>query len=515
MTKIIKISSNTTKLGIKLAHIVANRLKEIDQESEVIDIHSIDIKENNPAKKLDQALINGDIDIAAHNLMDLSNSFSEGVIKAAILNRGDTNNILVLKKDEAFFANKTATIATSNLLHKSQWLYRYPNHKLVDNNGNLEERLENFKNSNWDGAVFTIDELKKTKLLPKNNLKLGWMLPFPAQATVILAASKDNSEIIHICEELNDKETEICVTIEQEFFAALNEEKGAPIGALARIKEEELEFKASVFNPDGKNKIEFSKTVPVNHTTDLAEFAAKFLLDRNAKKILRKSGDVEKEIKVFSTKSLSIGQTSILHQNTGIDMSDFITIQYNRLKPIIFKNTIENLVFTSQSAVESVLNSFVGSEIEITNIYCVGRRTKRLIERNISKVTHIENTTKKLADYLVKNLKSKEITYLCGNDQINELTTILSNNNIVVNEIESYKTTFTPNEISKDHKGILFFSPFGIKSFLTKNEVGDQIAFCIGDTTATEAKKYFTKVVTSKLPTAESLLKSINEHFIQ
>jgi uroporphyrinogen-III synthase len=357
--------------------------------------------------------------------------------------------------------------------------------------------------------------LRRINLLPKNHLKLDWMLPAPAQGAVMIATLGKNDEITKICNELNDKETEICTTIERDFLHALEGGCSAPIGALATIKEDELKFKGSLFSPDGKNKLEFSKTVPVNHTTDIAQFAAKFILDRGGKKIMRKELDIEKETLIFSTKNLSIVQTSVLSSNIGTSMSDFITIKYNRLKPVIVKSTIKNVIFTSQNAVEAVLNSFSPTELDFTNIYCVGRRTKRLIEKNIGKVTHVENSAEKLANFLVNNLKNNEFTFFCGNKRRNDLPEILSNNNILLNEVESYKTILTPKKVDQKYKGILFYSPSGIESFLEKNSVNSTTIFCIGETTAAEARKHFKNVIVAKFPTVESILNSVNEHLAE
>ncbi len=526
MEKTIRIGTRSSELALWQAVTVAEQLEHLEYKTEIIKIDSLgDEVLNKPiykigtvgvfTKNLDTALLNNKIDIAVHSLKDVPTDLANGIIQAAVLKRGNFNDVLVFKTNEDFFANKVATIATGSLRRKAQWLYRYPNHKTTDLRGNVNTRLQKLKDNEWDGAIFALAGLKRIKLLPKNHLKLDWMLPAPAQGAVTISVLEKNNHILNICKELNDKETEICTTIEREFLNALEGGCSAPIGALATINDEDLKFKGAIFSPDGKNKLEFSKTVPVNHTTDIAQFAAKFILDRGGKKIMRQEPDIEKDNLLFSTKNLSITQTSKLDSHIGIDMSDFITIQYNRLKPSIVKKTIENVIFTSQSAVESVLNSFDRSELDFTNIYCVGRRTKRLIEKNIGKVSHIENSAEKLANYLVKNLKTDEVTFFCGNKRRDELPDILSKNNIQVNEIESYKTNLTPNIVDPKYKGVLFFSPSAIKSYLTKNEAGNEVAFCIGTTTATEAKKYFKNTVIANLPTAESLLKSVNKHFTQ
>ena len=228
---------------------------------------------------------------------------------------------------------------------------------------------------------------------------------------------------------------------------------------------------------------------------------------------MRPVQDIEKSILIYSTKSLSLAQTNELSTKIGAASSDFITTRNNRLKPVIVKKNIENVLFTSQNAVESVLSSFTSSELDFTNIYCVGRRTKRLIEKRIGKVAHVENDAEKLANYLVKNLKDTTVTFFCGNKRRDDLPTILAENNITVNEVECYQTQLTPRVIEGKYNGILFYSPTGIESYLKDNKTSDAVAFCIGETTGAEARKHFKNVVIAKVSTVESVLQSVNEYF--
>jgi len=524
MDKIIRIGTQSSEIALWRANIVAKQLEHLEYKTEIINVDSLNNNDldnsvfthknsNIFTKKLDTALFNNRIDIAVHDLAKVPTSLPEGIIQVAVLKRGNFNDVLVLKTNEDFFTNKIANIATDSLRCKSQWLYRYPNHNVTEITGSIHERLQKLKESDLDGAIFSMSALKRLDLLPEEPFKLGWMVPAPAQGTVMISALKENIDIVDYCKELNDKETEICTTIEREFFHALDEDQTAPIGALATVKEEELKFRGTIFSPDGKSKIEFSKEVPVNHTTDIAQFAAKLLLERGAKKILRKVGNVDKEIQIFSTKNLSVTQKSMLLPNIGISMSDFITIQYNRLKPAIVKNTIENVVFTNRNAVDSILNSFSSTELDFTNIYCVGRRTKRFIEKNIGKVTQVENSEKKLVEFFENNLKNKEITFFSGNETESLLQNTLEDNQVEVDRIESYKTVFTPNKIDDNCKAILFYHPLEIKSYLTENTPKDEIVFCIGETTANKAKKHFRKVIVAKIPTTESILESVNTYF--
>ncbi len=526
MDKIIRIGTRSSDLALWQANTVAQQLEHFGHKTEIIKIDSIgDVVLDKPlyelgvtgvfTKNLDIALLNDKIDIAVHSLKDVPTKLPEGIVQAAILKRGDFNDVLVIKEDENFFTKDTAIIATGSLRRRSQWLYRYPHHSITGLRGNVNTRLKKLEENEWDGAIFAKAGLKRLNLLPdnENHIKLDWMLPAPAQGAVMIATLEKNEDLREICKEINDEETAICVGIEREFLQVLEGGCTAPIGALAMIRDDEIKFKGALFSPDGKNKIEFYKEVPVNNASDLGEYAAKYILERGGKKLMREEITIEKGILVFSTKTLSLDQKNSLSSKIGISMSDFITIRNNRLKPKVVRNTVKNALFTSQNAVDALLNNFAPTELDFENIYCVGRRTKRLIEKKIGKVAHVENSAKKLGDYLVENFRDKEITFFCGNKRRDELPDVLANNSIKVQEVECYKTSFTPRIIENKFKGILFYSPSGIESYLKENSASDTTVFCIGETTASEAKKYFKNIIVAKLPTVESLLKSVNQYF--
>jgi porphobilinogen deaminase/uroporphyrinogen-III synthase len=498
MNKIIRIGTRSSELALWQANTVSSQLEYLGHETEIVKIDSIgDEVLNKPlyelgttgvfTKNLDVALLNDKIDIAVHSLKDVPTVLPKGIVQAAVLKRGVHHDILVLKDNEDFFTQKTALIATGSLRRQND----------------------------WNGAIFALAGLKRIGILPDHVLKLDWMIPAPAQGAVMIAALDKDKELLDILSELNDKETELCVGIEREFLNKLEGGCSAPIGALAMIIDEELKFKGALFSEDGTQKVEFSKTVPVNHTTDIAQFAASYILDKGGRKLMRKEGEVEKEINIFSTKHLSIGQKSALNNRIGTDMSDFITIRYNRIKPAVVKQPIKHVIFTSQNAVEAVSDNFMGSELNFEHIYCVGRRTKRLIEKNIGKVTHVENSAGNLANYLGTQIKNEEATYFCGNKRRDELPDILKSNGVNLNEVVAYQTLLSPNELTKKYNGLLFFSPSGIESFLSKNNIDQEVAFCIGGTTAKEAQKHFKTVVEAKLPSVESVLNSVNAYFIK
>lgn len=529
MNRTIKIGTRSSELALWQANAVARQLESIEGlelKTEIVKIDSHgDIDLGKPlhelgitgvfTKNLDAAMLRGEIDIAVHSMKDVPTVLPEKIVQAAALKRAGSLDVLICKDDnEEFLWQKDAVIATGSLRRKAQWLHKYPEHTIVGLRGNVNTRMNKLKNNEWNGAIFAQAGLHRVKLLPKNHVKLNWMIPAPAQGVVMVTALESDHEILGICEQINHKETQICSHIERQFLNTLEGGCSAPIGALAYIKEEQIVFKGSLFSLDGKQRIDVDTTAKLEDYEFIGKGCAKDILQRGGQKLLLEiSGIEEKKVNVLSTKQLSVSQTDLVDNTIGFKMSDFISIRYNRLKPSIVKNSIENVVITSQNGVEALLHNFSPLELQFTNIYCVGRRTKKLIEKRIGKVTHFENSAKELAAFIVRMRNIKCVTYFCSELRRDELQSILTENEIEVLEVEAYRTLLNERKYEEIFDGILFYSPSGVQSFIADNKPNDAVAFCIGHTTADAAKEYFSRVEVAKLPTIESVLKSVNKYY--
>ena len=218
---------------------------------------------------------------------------------------------------------------------------------------------------------------------------------------------------------------------------------------------------------------------------------------------------MHKHIKIISTKYLTTKQKASLG-NFAVDEVSLIKIQHKNKFSLPEK--ITHAVFTSKNGVEGLLNNISNKEISFENVYCVGDKTSYYLEKNAIEITHSENSAEELANYISKK-NIEEVYFFCGNLRRNELPEILKSQDIKVNEIESYITHLNPVKLSDDFNAILFFRPSSIQSYFLKNNNSNALAFCIGKTTALEAKKHFSKVIIADKPLVESVLKSVKQYY--
>jgi hydroxymethylbilane synthase len=438
-------------------------------------------------------MLNEDIDIAVHSLKDVPTILPKGIVQAAVLKRGNVNDTLVFKNNEEFLSARDAVIATGSLRRRAQWLNRYPTHTVVGLRGNVNSRLQKLEdNADWNAAIFAAAGIGRLNIRPENAINLHWMIPAPAQGAIMITALESDEEVRAICAEINHDETEICTTIEREFLNRLEGGCTAPIGALAFIKNEEVNFKGILLSKDGTKKIEISKVVPLGKRDDLAKFCADYVIGKGGKTLIDQLQRSDETTNIYSTKKLTDDQVMLFHNAVVAESNDAIKISLNRMSKSIIRNEIENVIITSKNAVEALLTNFSAPELQFKNIYCVGRRTKRMVEKRIGKVTHTEANATKLADYLVEHLNGNEVTYFCSDLRLDYLPDTLSKHNININEIEAYQTKYDADKIDGDLDGVMFYSPSTVDSFIKQNKAKG-IAFCIGETTAKMAKKLLSR----------------------
>ena len=527
MQKTIRIGTRDSQLAMWQANKVRKELEELEYECEIVPIKSTgDLVLDKPlyelgitgifTKNLDIAMLNGDIDIAVHSLKDVPTVLPEGIIQAAVLKRANYNDILVLKDNEEFFGQPNGVIATGSLRRRAQWLNRYPTHKVVDLRGNVNTRLQKLEDNEWNGAVFAAAGLERIGKRPAGAINLPWMIPAPAQGAIMITALADDNFSKDACEQLNHYETQVCVGIEREFLNLLEGGCTAPIGALAYVdpKTEEINFKGLLLSKDGKKKISVTKNAKMGRHRYLAKDCADYVINRGGKELMAEDEVIEKDFSIYSTKKLSEIQKKLLPNSIGVEDSDFIKVRFNRIAPKVIKQEIENVIITSKNGVEAIANSFTADELKFKNIYCVGRRTKKLIEQKIGSVVKSERNAEKLAAYLSKEIKGQEVTYFCSDLRLDTLPNVLKVNGIKVNEVEAYKTMYSPSKVADTVYGVLFYSPSTVESYLEKNTT-DKVAFCIGESTAKEARKHFKNVKVANLPTVESVIELVNLHFVK
>lgn len=184
---------------------------------------------------------------------------------------------------------------------------------------------------------------------------------------------------------------------------------------------------------------------------------------------------------------------------------DFITVN-----PIAFilDEVYDYVLFTSQNAVKSVLNHVEVHALKEKPAFCVGVKTKALLEQNGWEVLEWADYAKELAPILTSKYIKVQISFFNGNLRSVVLPTAFAASSMVFNEFQVYETELTPTRVEGKADGICFYSPSGVQSYLEKNSITDEVCFCIGDTTAEALKDITNRIVLAAQPTIEKTLEA-------
>src|SRR5258708_39828979 len=210
-------------------------------------------------KELDSALLNNQADLAVHSLKDVPTILSKGLVIDSVMERASYEDILIHKPNFDPSKSESVIIATSSIRRKSQWLHRFPKHKLVNVRGNVGTRLKIFEEKGWDGIIFAKAGLDRVNLLPKDFTVLDWMLPAPAQGAIAIVCREEDEKIYRACRKINHEQTEIRIKLERDFLYHLEGGCSVPISALATIDNDKISFRGMISSLDGECEVKTEK----------------------------------------------------------------------------------------------------------------------------------------------------------------------------------------------------------------------------------------------------------------
>ena len=215
-------------------------------------------------------------------------------------------------------------------------------------------------------------------------------------------------------------------------------------------------------------------------------------------------------IRILSTKKLSEKQKQLLAADFVVFDQDFIAIRNTGFD---IENISDYLIFTSRNAVESVLGNKKITEIKTRKCFCVGEKTKAILEENDFEVLAAADYAAELASIICRQYAKSSFTFFCGNIRRDVLPDALKLMGIKLDEIEVYKTVLTPKKIDFVPNGILFFSPSAVESYLMQNEIENENCFCIGNTTAEALKNKTQNIIIAGQPAIESVIIKCIENY--
>ena len=239
--------------------------------------------------EIENALIDGRIDLAVHSMKDMPGLIPAGLRIGAIPARESAEDVLISYNDTPFLemANN-AKIGTSSLRRAAQLRAIKPDLNIQPLRGNLDTRLEKLKRERFDAIVLAAAGVKRLGLENRISeyLDMTTMLPAVGQGALCIEIRENDPAIEAAVIALNDQKTSIAISAERAFLNRLEGGCQTPIAAHAQMRDGRVHLVGMVASIDGrqifKQSIDGSPKAAVNIGTRLADQ----LLDQGARDIL-------------------------------------------------------------------------------------------------------------------------------------------------------------------------------------------------------------------------------------
>lgn len=249
-------------------------------------------------KELEDALLDGRVDLAVHSLKDVPTEMPAGLVLAAFLEREDVRDALVSRTGAGLGALPPgARVGTSSLRRQSQLRHYRPDLAVAELRGNVDTRLGKLDRGDYHAIVLAKAGLDRLGLGGRISeiLPVEISLPAAGQGALSVEARADDAELIDQLKTLDHAETRASVLAERALLAVLGGGCQIPVGAWARIENEQLVLDAAVLSPDGKDCLRSRGSGGVDRPEELGRSVAAAMLADGADQILAGRGHAQAE----------------------------------------------------------------------------------------------------------------------------------------------------------------------------------------------------------------------------
>ena len=300
MRKII-VGSRRSRLALTQTNQVIDQLKALSPETEfevkeivtkgdrILDVTLSKVGGKGLfVKEIEQALFDGEIDMAVHSMKDMPAVLPEGLVIGAVPEREDHRDALISNGHVKFCDLPAGSvIGTSSLRRSAQLLAARPDLEIKWIRGNIDTRLKKLENEEYDAIILAAAGLAR----------MGWssdvVTEFLAddlsvsavgQGALAIECRADDSELLALLTQFTCDDTKRTVTAERAFLSAVDGGCQVPVAGYAVISGENVSLTALVASPDGKTILK--ETVSGADAEQIGLEAARLLKDRGAAELI-------------------------------------------------------------------------------------------------------------------------------------------------------------------------------------------------------------------------------------
>lgn len=244
-------------------------------------------------KEIEEALLDGRIDLAVHSMKDMP-AIPDGLGIGAIPERETPADVLVSKKGLRLTELEPgACIGTSSVRRAAQLLHARPDLVILPLRGNLDTRIRKLATKDIDAVILAAAGVKRLGLEDRitEYLSEDIMLPAVGQGALCLEVRENDSEVGSMVAVLDHPETRETVMAERAFLSRLGGGCQVPIAARGKIDNKRFSICGLVADIDGITVIRDTLSGPVELAEEIGVKLAESLLAKGAKEILERLQD--------------------------------------------------------------------------------------------------------------------------------------------------------------------------------------------------------------------------------
>lgn len=210
-------------------------------------------------KEIEEALLEGTVDLAVHSMKDVPTEVPEGLEFAALLERADPRDAFI-----SYLAKTVmdlppgARVGTASLRRQAQIKALRPDLQVAPLRGNVETRLRKLEAGEADATILAVAGLSRLNMLDRaaSIMDTKTMLPAVAQGAIGVEIRANDDATRALAEAINHAPTMICVNAERALLRVLDGSCKTPVAAYAQLQPGgRLTLEALVARPDGSGLI--------------------------------------------------------------------------------------------------------------------------------------------------------------------------------------------------------------------------------------------------------------------
>jgi hydroxymethylbilane synthase len=214
-------------------------------------------------KEIEEALLDGHIDLAVHSAKDMPTVLPKGLILAACLEREDARDVFICRKARTLAGlPQHASLGTASLRRQAIAKRVRGDLRVVPLRGNVETRLRKLDAGEVDATLLALAGLKRLGLIEHATdiMSVEEFLPAVGQGAIGIETRKDDARVRDMLARIDHLETSTAIACERAFLAELDGSCKTPIAGHATISGGALKFRGLIARPDGSAAHDISGT---------------------------------------------------------------------------------------------------------------------------------------------------------------------------------------------------------------------------------------------------------------